>query len=204
MSPSYSANTVQYLSSAFSVTSTMEYDIELTGEVVLLRPYCPEDAEPIYHAVKESVHELSPWMPWYHSGYSLKDVKQWAETRPTAWENGENYDFVILDKWDLAHLGGCGLNNIDRQNRFANLGYWVRTSKTGRGIATDAALLVVRFGFERLNLNRIEIVAAEHNKPSQRVAERLGATRECLLRKRLVVRDNTYDAVMFSLVREDT
>jgi len=55
-------------------------------------------------------------------------------------------------------------------------------------------------GLDTLNMNRIEIVVAEHNRSSLRVAEKLGATREGLLRKRLVVRDNVYDAVMFSLV----
>lgn len=183
------------------MSSTMEHDIELTGEAVVLRPYCSEDAEPIYHAVKESIREMSPWMWWCHDGYSLEDTKQWAETRPAAWQKGKEYDFVILGRHDLAHLGGCGLNNISIENRFANLGYWVRTSRTNHGIATEAALLVVRFGLETLNLNRIELVVAEHNGPSQRVAEKLGATREGLLRKRLVVRDNVYDAVMFSLVR---
>lgn len=64
-------------------------------------------------------------------------------------------------------------------------------------------LLVARFGFDELKLRRIEIVAAINNKASQRVAEKAGATREGILRNRLVVRDKVYDAVMFSLIPGD-
>jgi ribosomal-protein-serine acetyltransferase len=63
--------------------------------------------------------------------------------------------------------------------------------------------LVARFGFEELNLNRIEIIVATGNIPSQGVAMKVGASREGRLRKRLVVRDHVYDAIIFSLIPED-
>jgi RimJ/RimL family protein N-acetyltransferase len=69
----------------------------------------------------------------------------------------------------------------------ANLGYWVRTSETGRGIASKATRLVAQFGFAELGLQRIEILAAVGNVASQRVAEKAGAVRECVARKRLLI-----------------
>ena len=84
-----------------------------------------------------------------------------------------------------------------------NLGYWVRTSATRNGIASKAARLVAQFGFEELGLHRIEIIAAIPNIASQRVAEKIGAVREAVLRKRLLIRDQSQDAVLFSLVPED-
>lgn len=71
------------------------------------------------------------------------------------------------------------------------------------GIATAIVPMLARFGFEQLNLNRIEIVAAEGNLPSQRVAEKAGAFREGLLRYRLFVHGKSLDAFMFSLVPSD-
>ena len=85
----------------------------------------------------------------------------------------------------------------------ANLGYWVRTNSVGRGVATSATRLAARFGFEELGLHRIEIVAAVENIASQRVAEKAGALREGLLRKRLLIRGESQDAVLFSLLPED-
>jgi RimJ/RimL family protein N-acetyltransferase len=70
-------------------------------------------------------------------------------------------------------------------------------------VATSAALLLARFGFNSLKLNRLEIVVATDNRPSQRVAEKVGAKLEGILRKRLIVRKKVYDAYMYSLIRED-
>ncbi|GAI57617.1 unnamed protein product, partial [marine sediment metagenome] len=98
---------------------------------------------------------------------------------------------------------GCGLNHIDYKNRIANIGYWVRTSRTKRDVASAAVRLLAQFGFKKLKLNRIEVKAAVGNKASQRVAEKIGAKREGILRNRMVVRDRVYDMVMFSLIPED-
>jgi ribosomal-protein-serine acetyltransferase len=95
------------------------------------------------------------------------------------------------------------LNQFNHYHNYGNLGYWVRTSATGRGVATAAALLAARLGFEDLGLQRIEIVAAVGNLPSQRVAEKVKAKREAVLRNRLWHHDRSQDAVMYSLVAAD-
>ncbi len=181
----------------------MEKEIRLTDGVVLLEPYRIGDVERLYQAARESITEMSPWMPWCHADYSIEESRAWIESRAEAWAKGTDYDFAITDAKDGSFLGGCGLNHIDYKNPIANLGYWVRTSRTRRGVASSAARLLARFGFGKLKLNRIEIVIAVGNKASQRVAEKIGAKREGILRNRLVVRDRVYDAVMFSLIPED-
>jgi RimJ/RimL family protein N-acetyltransferase len=75
--------------------------------------------------------------------------------------------------------GGC-LDQLDASGT-ANVGYWVRTSRTGQGIATAAVRLVARFGFEDLGLRRLELLIAVHNVASRRVAEKVGATLEGVL-----------------------
>jgi ribosomal-protein-serine acetyltransferase len=85
----------------------------------------------------------------------------------------------------------------------ANLGYWVRSSATRRGIATRAARLVGEFAVKQVGLLRAEIVVAVGNKPSLRVAEKCGAKREGVLRNRLIVREQVLDAVMHSLTPQD-
>jgi ribosomal-protein-serine acetyltransferase len=87
-------------------------------------------------------------------------------------------------------------------HRFANLGYWIRTSRTREGAAREAIRLLVDFGFATLGLVRIEIVVAVGNISSQRAAEKTGAYREGLLRNRITHRREALDAYMFSLVRQ--
>ena len=85
----------------------------------------------------------------------------------------------------------------------AGLAYWVRSSQRGRGIAARAANLVTRFGFENLGLLRVEVVVSVENQASLRVAEKLGAYKEGILRNRIFVGGQIGEAVMFSLVPGD-
>ena len=176
---------------------------DLTDGTVLLRPPTDGDVEAIFGAVRESLAELVPWMAWSHPDYERIETAEWVRSTRQAWANDTEYSFAIVDAANGTILGTCGLNAVDRVNRWANLGYWVRTGCTRRGIATRAATLVAEFGFRDLGLDRIEIMVATPNEPSQRVAAKLGTTREGVLRRRLRIGATSYDAVVFSLVRDD-
>jgi RimJ/RimL family protein N-acetyltransferase len=178
-------------------------NIILTGTNVVLRSYCEADFGSTYAAVMESIPEISRWMPWCHEAYGLEDHKKWSNTRQKQWDGGVEYDFVIFRPESSKALGICGLNNFDWQNRRANLGYWVRTSQTGKGLATEAARLLAGFGFETLHLNRIEILIAQANTASQRVAEKLGVAREGFLKNRLIVQNKVHHAFLYAWVKSD-
>ena len=90
------------------------------------------------------------------------------------WENDNFYTFSILDATTNQVVGFAFLNHVNRQYQMSNLGYQVRTSRMGEGIATEAAKLVVRYGFKKLMFQRIEIVVRIDNVSSQKVAEKLG------------------------------
>lgn len=168
-----------------------------------IRRYRNEDVDALFDAARESVRELSPWMPWCSENYARQDSEAFVQSRDVDWEKGEHYSFVIHDTATGLLLGGVGLNFINRVHTFANLGYWVRTTQTKRGVATAAVRLAARFGLVELGFNRIEIVTAVGNVASQRVAKKVGAHCEGVLRKRLVLHEQVHDAVMFSLVAGD-
>src|SRR5436190_9551870 len=143
-------------------------EMELTDESILLRPYCEADAEHLHAAVRESIPEVSRWLPWCHENYSLAESRDFVASRRIASQGDEWYSFAIFENSSGAFVGGVGLNFINRVHQFANLGYWIRTSAAGRGFATGATRLAARFGFAQLGLRRIEIVAAVNNVASQR------------------------------------
>jgi RimJ/RimL family protein N-acetyltransferase len=139
----------------------------------LLREYQPTDVASLYEAVIESKEDLAKWLPWCQPNYGIEDSRSWVESRALAFSSGTEYAFAIA-RPDGRFLGGCGLNQIDPNHRRANLGYWVRSSETGKGIATEAVRLLADWAFRKTDLIRLEIVAAAGNVPSQRVAERRG------------------------------
>jgi ribosomal-protein-serine acetyltransferase len=172
----------------------------LSDDAVLLRPFRKSDADELYKAIRDSLIELKPWLPFAHDDYSIRETREWLKTRPGSWKDGREYDFAIIDMIDGSFIGGCGLNNIDKENMKANLGYWVRTSHSQQGIAPAATILLAKWGFKELGLNRIEILVATGNERSLRVAKKVGAHREGVMRRRIVVRGKVHDAVMFSLI----
>ena len=139
-------------------------------------------------------------MVWCRADYGMDDAVAWIRATRAGHASGSMYEFAIVDA-DGSYSGGCGINHINAVDRFANLGYWVRTSRTGRGIASEAGRALISWTFANTPLNRIEIVAAIENKASQRVAENVQAQREAVLRNRLVMRGAPVDAVMFSVIR---
>jgi ribosomal-protein-serine acetyltransferase len=168
--------------------------------VCSIRAYEPEDAQALWEAARESIGEVYPWLPWCHPQYCMAEAKEWIGSRAPLAAEGREYTFAIVGT-DGRFLGGCGLNQINPIHRFGNLGYWVRTSATRRGVATEAVRQVADFAFGNTDLVRVEIVCAVGNDASQRVAERAGAVREGVLRHRLVLHGQSVDAVMYSLVR---
>ena len=178
----------------------MDRNISLTNGIITLRPYREEDADSLFEAARESIPEMTPWMPWCHRDYSIQESRDWISSCLEKWDQDGEYNFAITDSSTGRYLGGCGLNGIHREPDIANLGYWVRTSATKKGVATTSTLLLADFGIKELKLKRIEIVVDVDNKASQRVAEKSGATREGILRNRVTRYGEPADAVMFSLI----
>ena len=94
---------------------------------IRIRPYRLDDAQAIWEAVRESMRELQPWMPWAHPGYSIDESRSWLAVQVPAFHQRTTFEFAITTD-DGHYLGGCGLNQIDTLNQRANLGYWVRSS----------------------------------------------------------------------------
>jgi len=181
----------------------MEKDGRLTDGVITLHPYRVSDIDSVYEAVRESIPELSVRMSWCHPDYSVEEAKTWIESQPDKWEKGAEYNFAISYYTRSLYLGGCGLNVIDRGCSIANLGYWVRTSQTNKGIATAATLLLAQFAFNELKLNRVELTIAVDNQASLRIADKAGATREGILRNRVIKNGTPSDAAVFSFIPQD-
>ena len=176
---------------------------EFTEGFVGVRRHQPGDVQPLFTAIYESIKELSPWLPWCHADYAIEETTAYLSTRDAEWEKGAEYDFAIFDARDGTFVGGVGLNRINQRDKVANLGYWVRTGCARRGIASAAALLAAKFAFQELGFNRLEIIAAVGNSASRRVAEKIGAKQEGILRKRVMLHGMAHDAVLYSLVAED-
>jgi RimJ/RimL family protein N-acetyltransferase len=177
---------------------------EIRSEKIILRRYRNDFAPLLYEAALESRGgDFSHWMPWCHENYALAESESFIARCLESWDKETVFSFAIFDRFDNGFLGGVGLNQFNSQHNFANLGYWIRTSRQNRGAASEATQVLAQASFEDLSINRIEILAAAENEPSQKAALKAGARREGILRNRLLIGGRIHDGVMFSFVRED-
>lgn len=169
---------------------------------ILLHRYQPSDIDAIWAAVEESRAELTRWMAWCHDDYSREDARIWVEGRAAAWDANEEWGFIIVDENDRL-LGTCGIHRIDLMHRVGELGYWVRTSAAGRGVATQATRQLCEWAFEEKCLRRIEILTDVENLASQRVAIKVGGIYEGTLRNRLLVEGRSHDCMLFAVLSDN-
>jgi RimJ/RimL family protein N-acetyltransferase len=177
--------------------------IEIDTGALLVRRFTGQDLDPLYEAIIESLPELSRWMWWAHENYAKSETATFIESQQNPEAGGDEDGFGIFEKGSGRVLGCAGLNRVDRTNKYCNLGYWVRSSATGRGIATTVARRLATFALTELGMNRVEVIAAVENVASLRVAEKIGAKREGIARDRLVVGERVHDAWVHSIVRSD-
>ena len=122
------------------------------------------------------VERVGKWMDWLSAAYTEADSSGWAKGAANDWGKGSRYEFVIIDSLDDQVSGCCGLNRINDKDLVCNLGYWVRESKIRQGAAYQAARSLASFGLGELGLRRIEIVIADGNDVSRKVAACTGAS----------------------------
>ena len=142
---------------------------------VRIRPYVEADIPKLYECVINSQAEFRKYLPWANTDYQLDHSKSWVNWAHYNWMSQRQYDFVIEDTNTEEFLGGVGLLEVDFNNKHAQLGYWLGTPFTGKGLARQAAQLAVEFARNELKLGKLIIRVAEDNIASSLIAEKLGA-----------------------------
>jgi RimJ/RimL family protein N-acetyltransferase len=141
-------------------------------------------------------------MSWCHARFTLGDAEAWFDACDRNLKSNSAYDLGTFGIDGEKLLGGIAINQLNRRQNFGNIGYWVRQTCQRQGIASRATQSIAEYGFSQLKLTRLEIVAPEHNAPSRRVAEKVGALFECIARNRVMVHGKPQPAAIYSLVPE--
>ena len=134
-----------------------------------------------------TLDDARAWIDWMASFFAEKSGLRWGVTLKTGGRL----------------IGSAGMHNWDRAVRFAEVGYDFARPYWGQGYATEAARALIVFGFERMNLNRIEADLWKDNEASIRVLQKLGFTHEGTWRERAFKGGVYYDVLQFSLLRRE-
>ena len=192
-----------------STSQTVPAQPSLQTERLLLRPFVMADAAAVREIVDtESVASTtrSISLP-----YTLAMAEAWIEPQAENWSEQSAAVFAMcwrgtgsedVSPQDLQVIGAIGLEVIEEDAK-AELGYWIAESFWSRGIATEAATAVVKFGFEMLCLNKIFASHMMKNPASGRVMEKIGMSKEGISRDHVKKWGKFEDAVFYGILSSD-
>jgi len=178
----------------------------LTGERVHLRAMRQDDVAALFALQSDPVGMRY----WSHAPLiRIEQAQEVFERNDRNARAGESLPWAIALNPDDARQGGdaligtCSLFALDATHRRALIGYALARAHWGQGYAQEALRLALPHAFGALALNRVEADIDPRNVASVRVVERLGFTREGLLRERWRVGDDVQDSVIYGLLARD-
>ncbi len=113
-------------------------------------------------------------MPWAREPATEDSVREFLQGARKAWNDGLDFGYAIRDLGEPTEIiGSCGLHFRDGPG-VAEIGYWVRTDRTGAGLATDAARALTRAARQLDEVSRVEIHCDVANLASRAIPPKLG------------------------------
>jgi RimJ/RimL family protein N-acetyltransferase len=173
---------------------------ELTTDRLLLRPFTMDDVERVTELLQTpDVAATTLYVPY---PYSSEDAATWIVTHPHAAGLGQALNWAICHRENGLLIGSIGME-ISGYHQRGMIGYWMGVPYWGQGFTSEAAQAVVNYGFETLDLHRIEATCMPHNIGSSRVMEKAGMTYEGTLREYYRKDDGFRDAAIYAVLRSE-
>jgi ribosomal-protein-alanine N-acetyltransferase len=146
-----------------------------TSARLLLRPFTLADVPRLvllagnYEVAKNTLNIPHP--------YGEEDARRWVQITQENYAQQTGYAFAIELLATNEFIGGIGLT-LERRFDRAEAGYWLGQPYWGQGLASEALGLLLRFGFEELQLNKIYATHIAENPASGRVMLKNGMVKE--------------------------
>jgi len=172
----------------------------LETERLVLRPYSLADARRVQQMCNDwDIASTTLALPY---PYPDGAAEQWISTLAESFQQGKEVTLAITLKPDGPVIGTASLS-INKNHQRGEFGYMVAKEHWNHGYCTEAARAMMSFGFSTLGLDRIQAVHFPRNPASGRVMQKLGMTREGLLRQYVSNRGTREDVNMYSILRTE-
>jgi ribosomal-protein-serine acetyltransferase len=164
-----------------------DFPMPIVTPRLILRPPHFTDAKEFYNAVRDSFKELHQWMPWARTMPAIESIENFILQSNLSWIckdpvklNDERFHlpvFLYDRKNPKKLIGGSGFQVIHWNVPELELGYWQKTSESGKGYMTEAVNALTRYALEVLKMKKVEIHCDTRNIHSWKIPERLNFQR---------------------------
>jgi ribosomal-protein-alanine N-acetyltransferase len=175
--------------------------VRIEGDGFVLRPERVDDAPAIAQAFRDDPSLAVDW--GVDEAPDEETAERWVSEHTGAWDEGRGRHLTVADPTDDSLLGGINFHHIEPAHMRAEVGFWLVPAARGRGIGPRAVEAACRWAFGHFGLDRIEMTTLTDNARALRLAEKVGFTREGVLRQRNYERGARVDLVMLSLLRRE-
>lgn len=172
----------------------------LETERVLLRKFTVDDANDMFDY--SSVPEVSKFVPW-ETHTTIEDSKGFISYIIKQYEEGKLAPWAIELKENKKVIGTIDFVAWFPQHYRAEIGFILSNEHWGRGLIPEAANEVIKFGFNKMELNKIKAPCMVENVQSQRVLQKLGMTLEGILKDEYFIKGKFRDMAVYSLLKKD-
>ncbi|WP_431681997.1 GNAT family N-acetyltransferase [Kitasatospora sp. KL5] len=178
------------------MTADFSHKPVLTGDLVQLRPFRPEDLPDIAAALDDpEVRRLTGSEG--HPAFDPDALARWYNSRN---EQPDRLDLAVTDPATGRCVGEVVLNEWDEANRSCNFRTLIGPAGRNRGLGTEALRLVLGHAFDHLGLHRVSLEVYAFNPRARRVYEKAGFVAEGVLRQALRDGDTWVDATVMSVL----
>ena len=166
-----------------------------------LRQFEMRDAEAVFAVADRNRAYLREWLPWVDRTHSADEIRDYIAARLEQFEAHQGPSAAI---WlNGAIVGAIGCHPIDWANQHCTLGYWIDAACQGNGVMTRCCAALISHLFEEMAVHRVTIQCGTGNVKSCAIPERLGFTREGMMREAEWVNDRWVDLVVWGMLARD-
>lgn len=177
------------------------FSLKVSDELELALP-SEANAEKAFAVVMANYDHLHEWSPWVNENFSLVSVKAFYKRSLSKFANDEDeIGLNIVLKGEI--VGGTGFHEINRQDKSAEIGYWLAKEFNGRGIVTKCVKKLLDYAFDEMKMNRVVIKCVPENVKSRAIPERLGFTLEGIEREGGWLHTRYVDHVVYSMLARE-
>ena len=176
------------------------FSIRVDKEISLKLPTL-KNADEFFALVERNRTFLRQYLPWVDHTLSVENSKTYIKECRKQFKSDSGYSLCIFYRQNI--VGAISSHSIDQIDCKTEIGYWLAEDQQGKGIMRRSCLALMTYLFETLQLHRIEIRIVFNNLTSQRIPEKLGFTKEGILRESAYINDKFHDVLIYGLLASD-